>query len=86
MSGNVIRCHKCNTIMLAKHAQKCWWCMGDLCYACWDTVGHCDHPEAIAIMKQIQLAPSWEDRRNLVLTAIGDDAYCGKERRQEEAN
>lgn len=24
----------------------CWYCLGDLCYPCWDEVGHCGHPEA----------------------------------------
>lgn len=29
--------------------ESCWFCLTDLCYECWDRVGHCGHEEARAM-------------------------------------
>jgi len=28
--------------------EKCWYCMSDICYSCFDEHGHCGHKEADA--------------------------------------
>ena len=38
------RCHKKD-----QDWQYCWWCHHELCYECWDEVGHCGHPDAEAM-------------------------------------
>ena len=32
----------------------CWYCEGDLCYACWDRYGHCGHAGANELNRRAQ--------------------------------
>lgn len=42
-------CGRCHQEVRTGEAETCWYCLADLCYACWDDAGHCGHPEAKAI-------------------------------------
>jgi len=39
-------CGRCKKEIPANEAETCWYCHADLCFECWDEVGHCGHPEA----------------------------------------
>lgn len=39
-------CGRCGKPIIQEDAETCWWCIGDLCYDCWETVGHCGHKGA----------------------------------------
>ena len=39
--------------------EACWFCLADLCYDCWDTVGHCGHEEARAMNAASTDAARW---------------------------
>lgn len=43
------RCGNCKTVKFDK-PQYCFYCLGKLCYDCWDRVGHCGH-RAVQAMK-----------------------------------
>lgn len=40
---NCSRCYRAITEIEREH---CSWCCRDLCYDCWDQIGHCGHSEA----------------------------------------
>jgi len=42
-------CGRCKKEIPVDEAETCWYCHADLCFECWDEVGHCGHPEAEAI-------------------------------------
>ena len=42
----VTYCRRCGKKLHADHAERCWFCGGDLCGECWESYGHCGHPEA----------------------------------------
>lgn len=48
------RCQK--QIESPEDGELCWYCGGDLCYECWDEVGHCGHPEAEAINEKARVS------------------------------
>ncbi len=37
-------CGRCGKAV--EDPETCWYCTADLCYPCWDVLGHCGHPEA----------------------------------------
>ncbi len=39
-------CNSCYKSITDAGREFCWYCLADLCYDCWDEVGHCGHPEA----------------------------------------
>ena len=39
-------CGHCGVSVHADDAELCWWCGEFLCSKCWDSIGHCGHPEA----------------------------------------
>lgn len=41
-------CGRCKREIESGPAERCWYCQAWLCFACWDDVGHCGHPEAEA--------------------------------------
>jgi len=43
-------CNRCKQAMLSTESgpEVCWYCLADLCYACWNEIGHCGHAEAEA--------------------------------------
>lgn len=43
------RCGRCGRKINYEDAEVCWWCQHSLCIECWETVGHCGHPEAEAV-------------------------------------
>lgn len=45
----IVHCGRCGKEIERDDAEVCWWCQGDLCVECWETHGHCGHPEAEAI-------------------------------------
>ena len=45
-------CGHCHQRIIDHSPESCWWCQDDLCYGCWDRIGHCGHPEAEAINEQ----------------------------------
>jgi hypothetical protein len=42
----LVRCGRCGKVVEADKAEACWWCQADLCFNCWETIGHCGHDEA----------------------------------------
>lgn len=40
------RCSRCARSVPLPDAEICWWCLGDLCAACWERFGHCAHISA----------------------------------------
>lgn len=36
-------CPRCKT---RETSESCWYCPEDICYECWELIGHCGHPEA----------------------------------------
>ena len=48
-------CGRCRG--LSAQAEVCWFCLGDLCAACWDAYGHCGHAEAEAFNER---ARAWK--------------------------
>ncbi len=41
-------CRRCKKPIEIDEAELCWYCHGSLCADCWESVGHCGHPEAEA--------------------------------------
>ena len=50
MNIKEIECYECGKcqleIGLMATPESCWYCQSDLCSDCWETWGHCGHPEA----------------------------------------
>jgi len=46
--GARVSSHKA-TYVPAGTWESCWYCLGPLCYPCWDELGHCGHRGAEAI-------------------------------------
>ena len=43
-----MKCGRCDKPLTDDLSEFCWWCLSELCYECWDDVGHCGHSEAEA--------------------------------------
>jgi len=56
-------CRRCGRKVLADHAETCWYCRGDLCGECWESYGHCGHPEADAIRARMRAWLEEQERR-----------------------
>jgi hypothetical protein len=41
-----LSCGRCGDKLLPDEAESCWYCIGSLCFHCWDTYGHCGHVAA----------------------------------------
>lgn len=39
-------CGRCASSTGVEDPEGCWFCHADLCDDCWETYGHCGHPEA----------------------------------------
>lgn len=50
-------CGRCEAPVAPRDREFCWWCQRYLCYACWDLVGHCGHPEAEAENERCRAVP-----------------------------
>lgn len=42
-------CGRCQRRIVDGKEEACWFCCSDLCYECWDSVGHCGHEQAEAM-------------------------------------
>jgi len=42
----LVTCGNCGGDVRKSLAEFCWYCSGPLCGDCWETTGHCGHPEA----------------------------------------
>ena len=51
---DLITCGRCGKSIPADEDEACWFCMGALCYRCWDQYGHCGHPEADKINELVK--------------------------------
>lgn len=67
-----MNCGRCEVAVSDETAEWCWWCVGPLCSQCWETVGHCGHPEADTVNRASKLM-TYEQRRELVGVVIPDD-------------
>lgn len=67
------RCGACGLRLAppAREPEACWWCNGDLCYACWDEIGHCGHAEAEAVNERMRHAGPAE-RAAMARAVVGD--------------
>ena len=41
-----VKCGRCHKSIKTDEAETCWYCLAPLCVTCWDTYGHCGHPQA----------------------------------------
>ena len=41
-----VLCGRCADHLPGDEWEFCWYCAGRLCKTCWESVGHCGHPEA----------------------------------------
>ena len=41
-----MKCNRCKKKITDEDREFCWFCIGDLCYECWDEYGHCGHSKA----------------------------------------
>lgn len=49
----------------------CWFCGGELCYDCWEDIGHCGHVEAV---EQDECAREFHREKK----CVGCKAHIGK--------
>ena len=41
-----MKCNRCGVAITDDTREMCWYCDADLCYRCWDEIGHCGHEGA----------------------------------------
>ena len=58
-------CPRCDKPMQCP--ESCWYCQADLCYECWDAVGHCGHPEADRINAVVKNADGFDERHAVMM-------------------
>ncbi len=47
-------CGRCKTEIADDAQEYCWWCLGELCYECWDRYGDCC-PDAVKAFEEAAL-------------------------------
>ncbi len=60
----------------AEAPELCWWCRSALCRSCWDSEGHCGHPEADAVNRETGKATTREARDEVIRRALASKKVC----------
>ena len=56
LEPKTVRCRRCDADVVEAKAERCWFCNAVLCWRCWDRIGHCGHPAAVAAEKHAREA------------------------------
>ena len=78
-------CGRCKGPIAKDKQEYCWFCDSELCYWCWETVGHCGHEEAHAINEAGRTA-TFEQRRELAKALWGEENLIVPRPEKKEAN
>jgi len=56
-------CASCQKVIPFNEDESYWHCVEPLCYECWESTGHCGHPDAVAVNDASIAASSPEERQ-----------------------